>query len=80
MKTITTLLLLVLPSIALAQTTQQVIRNPNGQIIGRTVTDPRGNSTFYDPMGRNVGRSTTNNSGTTFYDSSGRQTGRSSRR
>jgi hypothetical protein len=60
---------------ALAQTAQQTVRNPNGQVVGRTVTDSRGNTTFYNPLGQNTGRSTTNQNGTTFYNNRGQQTG-----
>jgi len=77
MKIIIALLLLTLPSVALAQTKQQTVRNPNGQVVGRTVTDTRGNTTFYNPLGQTTGRAVTNNNGTTFYDPMGRQTGHS---
>ena len=40
-----------------------------GRNVGRSVTDTRGNTTFYDSMGRNTGRSATDSRGnTTFYD------------
>ena len=39
------------------------------------MTDSRGNTTFYDAMGRNTGRSTTNGNTTTVYDNFGRRTG-----
>ena len=46
-----------------------------GRTTGRSVTDTKGNSTFYDAMGRNTGRSTTNGNTTTTYDNFGRRTG-----
>ena len=40
------------------------------------ITDSRGNTTFYDALGRNTGRSSTNSNGTTtIYDASGRNVG-----
>jgi len=51
------------------------IKNANGQTIGRSSTDARGNTTFYDGMGRTTGRSAPSYGGTTFYDNMGRQTG-----
>jgi len=80
MKTLTTLLLVLSCATAHAQTTQQTIRNPNGQVIGRTVTDSRGATTFYNPLGQQTGRATVDSRGvTTFRDSSGRVTGTSRR-
>jgi hypothetical protein len=46
-----------------------------GRNTGRSVTDSRGNTTFYDAMGRNTGRSVTNGNTTTVYDQMGLQTG-----
>ncbi len=37
-----------------------------GRNTGRSVTDTRGNTTFYDDMGRNPGRSVTHSNGTTI--------------
>jgi hypothetical protein len=45
--------------------------------FGRSISDDR-NTTFYDAMGRNTGRSATSGgTTTTVYDQMGRQTGRS---
>ena len=45
--------------------------------VGRSPT-ARGNTTYYDEMGRNTGRAVTDSRGnTTFYDEMGRNTGRS---
>jgi hypothetical protein len=65
---------------AFAQTVNRTYQNPMGQNIGRSTTDPRGRSTFYDSMGKNTGRSVTNGNTTTFYDNMGRETGRSNAR
>jgi uncharacterized protein RhaS with RHS repeats len=46
-----------------------------GRTTGRSVTDTRGNTTFYDPMDRQTGRSVTSGGTTTVYDPMGRQTG-----
>ena len=48
---------------------------PNGRTLGCSLTDSRGNTTFYDSFGRNTGRSTTNGNTTTIYDLFGRRTG-----
>ena len=47
----------------------------SGRELGRSVTDSRGSTTFYDAMGRTTGRSVTSGGTTTVYDNIGRQTG-----
>lgn len=78
MKTLTALLLLA-SCVAAHADSQQTIKNANGQVIGRAVTNNVGTQ-FYNANGQNTGRSTTNSTGTTFYNSSGQMTGRSSGR
>ena len=46
-----------------------------GRNTGRSVTDTRGNPTFYDAMGRTTGRLVTSGGTTIVYDQMGRQTG-----
>ena len=43
------------------------------------MTDGRGNTTYYDAMGRNTGRSVTSGNTTTIYDTMGRQIGTTSK-
>lgn len=62
-------------TLAYAQVENRTFQNSLGQNIGRSVTDTRGNTLYYDRMGQNTGRSVTSNSGTMFYDRMGRQTG-----
>jgi hypothetical protein len=66
---------LLLPTAALAQTKSHTFRDASGRAIGRSVTDTKGNATYYDSMGRNTGRSVTSGGTTTVYDQMGRQTG-----
>ena len=56
-----------------ARTTQRTYQESMGRNVGRSITDTRGNTTFYDSMGRQTGRSTTSNGTTTVYDQMGRQ-------
>jgi hypothetical protein len=58
---------------ALAQS--RTCNGADGRVSGRSVTDTKGNTIYYDSMGRNTGRSTTSNGTTTTYDPMGRQTG-----
>jgi hypothetical protein len=46
-----------------------------GRNTGRSSTDTRGNTTFYNERGQNTGRSSTSNGTTTFYNERGQQTG-----
>ena len=62
-----------------AQTTQHTFRDANGRTMGRSVTDTRGNTTFYNERGQNTGRSSTQNGTTTIYNERGQQTGRISK-
>ena len=72
------LLALLASDAALAQQQRQTFKDANGRILGRSVTDSRGNTTFYDSFGRDTGRAATDSRGnTSFYDSMGRNTGRS---
>ena len=55
-----------------------LLKDANGPTLGRSLTDTRGNTTYYDSMGRTTGRSVTDTKGNmTFCDSLGRNTGRS---
>jgi hypothetical protein len=66
--------------IAVAEAAElRTYKNANGQTIGRSSTDARGNTTFYDNMGRQQGRSSTSNGTTTFRDNMGRETGQATR-
>ena len=73
MRFIVALLALLASDAAMAQ--HQTFRDANGRTLGRSTTDARGNTTYYDSMGRNTGRSVTRGNTTTIYDSMGRQTG-----
>jgi hypothetical protein len=64
-----------LPTAALAQQQHQTFRDANGRTLGRSSSDPKGNTIYYDNMGRNTGRSVTHGNRTTVYDQMGRQTG-----
>jgi len=46
------LLGLLVPTAAFAQQQHQTFRDANGRTLGRSSTDSRGNTTFYDAMGR----------------------------
>jgi hypothetical protein len=63
-----------------ASASAETFRNPSGQIVGRTSTDARGNTTFYNPMGQQTGRAVPSAGGTTFYNTLGQQTGTARRR
>ena len=69
------MLALLLPTAALAQVQNRTFKDANVSEVGRSVTDARGSTTFYDAMGRNTGRSVTSNGSTIVYDRMGRQTG-----
>ena len=45
-----------------------------GREVGRSVTGSRGNTTFYDTMGRNTGRSVSNGNTTITHDQMDLQT------
>jgi hypothetical protein len=67
-------------SLAHAQTTQHTFRDANGRSMGRSVTDTRGNTNFYNDRGQTTGRSSTDSRGnTTIYNERGQQTGRISK-
>ena len=68
-------LALLLPTAALAEPQRQTYRDASGRELGRSVTDVKGNTTFYDAIGRNTDRSVTSGNITTIYDRMGRQTG-----
>ena len=69
------LILMLIGSVVHAQTTQRTYQDQMGRNVGRSSTDTRGNTTFYDNMGRETSRSTTNNGTTTITDPMGRQVG-----
>lgn len=79
MKTMIALISLMLglfSTLAYAQVENRTFQNSLGQNTGRSVTDSRGNTLYYDRMGQNIGRSSNNGTPTTtFYDNMGRQTG-----
>ena len=77
MRFIVALLALLASTAAMAEPQRQTFKDANGRTLGRSLTDSRGNTTFYDSFGRNTGRSTTNGNTTTIYDSFGRRTGTS---
>jgi hypothetical protein len=56
MRFIVALLALSVSDAALAQQQHQTFRGANGRTLGRSSTDTRGNTTYYDSMGRNTGR------------------------
>ena len=64
-----------LPTAALAQQQHQTFRDGNGRTLGRSSSDTKGNTIYYDNMGRNTGRSVTHGNSTTAYDQMGRETG-----
>ena len=70
------LALLLMSGTAMAQVQQHTFKDKSGGTVGRLVTDTKGNTIYYDNMGRNTGRSVTRGNTTTVYDSFGRQTGR----
>ena len=73
-KTIITILLLLVSTSAIAQ--QQTIYGPDGKVTGRITTDSQGSKTIYDASGRVTGRTSTDSQGTTaIYDASGRKIG-----
>jgi hypothetical protein len=47
----------------------------DGREVGRSVTDSRGNTVYFDNMARTTGRSVTHDNTTTVFDNMGRQTG-----
>ena len=66
-------LALLVPADARAQ--QRTFYGADGRVSGRSVTDTKGNTIYYDNMGRNTGRSVTRGNTPTVYDKMGRQTG-----
>jgi hypothetical protein len=68
MKIITLTLVLLVPTVALAE--QQTFKDANGREVGRSVSDGR-NTVFYDSMGRTTARSDTSGGTTTIYDQVG---------
>jgi hypothetical protein len=62
------------------QTINRTYQDNMGRSTGRSSTDTRGNTTFYNERGQNTGRSSTSNGTTTFYNERGQQTGRSTAR
>ena len=75
MRYLVAILFAVTISPALGQTTSNTFKDASGREIGRSVTDTKGNTTFYNSLGQNTGRSTTQNGTTTVYDNVGRQQG-----
>ena len=68
-------MLALLPTVALAQQQRQrPSRMPTVARLAARSADGR-NTTFYDAMGRNTGRSVTSGGTTTVYDQMGRQLG-----
>jgi len=62
--------------IAVAEAAElRTYKNANGQTIGRSSTDARGNTTFYNPLGQQTGRAVTNGNTTTTYNPLGQRTG-----
>jgi len=57
------------------QTISRTFRDANGTSTGRSVTDTKGHTTFYNSLGQNTGRSSTQNGITTIYNERGQQTG-----
>jgi hypothetical protein len=66
-------LALLVPADARAQ--QRSFCDSSGRLSGRSIIDTKGNTIYYDHMGRNTGRSVTRGNTTTVYDNMGRQTG-----
>jgi hypothetical protein len=73
MKVIVALIALLATDAALAQ--QRTFRDTSGRTLGRSVTDSRGNTTFYNAQGQQTGRAVTRGGSTTIYDRMGRQIG-----
>ena len=73
--TVIFLLFLMGREFAHAQTTQRTFQDPMGREVGRSSTDTRGNTTFYNERGQNTGRSSTQNGTTTIYNERGQVTG-----
>lgn len=67
--------LLLMTDVAMAQMQQRTYQDASGRTLGRSVTDTKGNTVFYDAFGRQTARSVTGGSSTTIYDQLGRQTG-----
>ena len=74
-KAIAGIMLLLVSDAAAAQVQQHTFKDKSGRTVGRSVTDTKGNTIYYDNMGRNTGRSVTRGNTTTVYDKMGRQTG-----
>jgi hypothetical protein len=75
MRFIVALTIQLLSDAAMAQQQHRTFMDANGREVGRSVTDTKGNTVFYDSMGRTTGRSVNNGNSTIVYDSMGRQTG-----
>ncbi|MBO4221978.1 hypothetical protein [Bradyrhizobium neotropicale] len=73
----TTLVILLLPTAALAQ--QRTYYDGAGRVVGRSATDSPGTTTFYDSGGRVSARSSTSGNMQTIYDPGGRVIGRTYR-
>jgi hypothetical protein len=73
------ILLLLLPTLALAEQ-RQTFKDASGRELGRSVSDARGNTVYFDAMARRTGRSATSNGQTTVFDTMGRRVGSVSRR
>ena len=72
------LALLLMSGTATAQVQNRTYQGFDGAQHWTVGDRRRGNTTYYDSMGRNTGRSVTDSRGTmTFYDAMGRNTGRS---
>jgi FlaG/FlaF family flagellin (archaellin) len=69
------ILLGTLATTARGQTTSHEFKDTSGRSMGRSVTDTKGNTTFYNSLGQNTGRSNTQNGITTIYNERGQQTG-----
>lgn len=70
---LTIALALLMPSEVLAQ--HQTFRDANGREVGRSVTDTKGNTVFYDAAGRVTSRSFTDGNTIIIEDAAGRRIG-----
>jgi YD repeat-containing protein len=66
---------IVAVGISFANAQTATYRDNMGRVVGRSSTDARGTTTFYNPLGQQTGRAVTNNGSTIFRDNMGRQTG-----
>ena len=58
----------------MAEPLRQTFKDANGREVGRSTSDTKGNTVFFDAMGRNTERSVTNGNSAIVYDQMGRQT------